>query len=86
MSLRFIAESRKITAIMCGGDVIVVSINEEGAPVGASKMLIPHIQFAFSTTWKAHLTLEFLPQLGILMNQSWQSSLVQTFYPVYDSN
>ena len=35
VSLRFIAESRKISAIMRGGDVIVVSLEEEGAPVGA---------------------------------------------------
>ncbi|KAF8963616.1 IKI3 family-domain-containing protein [Flammula alnicola] len=32
ISLRFMAETRKIAAIMRGGDVIVISIEEEGAP------------------------------------------------------
>jgi len=33
ISFRFMAESRRIAAIMRGGDVIMVSIDEEGAPV-----------------------------------------------------
>lgn len=33
ISFRFLAESRRIAAIMRGGDVIMISIEEEGAPV-----------------------------------------------------
>ena len=33
ISFRFMAESRRIAAIMRGGDVIMISIEEEGAPV-----------------------------------------------------
>ena len=32
-SFRFMAESRRIAAIMRGGDVVMISIEEEGAPV-----------------------------------------------------
>jgi len=35
LSLRFIAETRRIAAIMRGGDVIMISIEVEGAPVRA---------------------------------------------------
>ena len=33
VSLRFLAETRRIAAVMRGGDVIMVSIEEEGTPV-----------------------------------------------------
>ena len=33
ISFRFMAESRRIAAIMGGGDVVMISIEEEGAPV-----------------------------------------------------
>ena len=33
ISLRFMAETRKICAIMRSGDVIVVPVEDEGAPV-----------------------------------------------------
>ena len=33
ISFRFMAESRRIAAIMRGGDVVMISIEEEGAPV-----------------------------------------------------
>ncbi len=38
VSLRFIAEARKIAAIMRAGDVIIVSVEEEGTPVRESKI------------------------------------------------
>ena len=38
VSLRFIAEARKIAAITRAGDVIIVSVEEEGTPVRESKM------------------------------------------------
>jgi elongator complex protein 1 len=36
ISFRFMAESRRIAAIMRGGDVVMISIEEEGAPVRRS--------------------------------------------------
>jgi elongator complex protein 1 len=33
LSLRFIAETRQIAAIMRGGDIIMISVDVEGAPV-----------------------------------------------------
>jgi hypothetical protein len=33
ISFRFMTESRRIAAIMRGGDVVMISIEEEGAPV-----------------------------------------------------
>ena len=33
LSLRFIAETRQIAAIMRGGDIIMISMDAEGAPV-----------------------------------------------------
>jgi len=38
VSLRFIAEARKIAAITRAGDVITVSVEEEGTPVRKSKV------------------------------------------------
>jgi hypothetical protein len=77
VSLRFVGESRKVTAIMRGGDVIVVSVEEEGAPVGAFWALISHIQLAFSSKLKAPSNLEFSQPLGILTSQLWPSSRVR---------
>ena len=48
ISFRFIAESRRIAAIMCGGDVIMISIEEEGAPV-RDLQVVP--VFSFSTSY-----------------------------------
>ena len=54
---------------MRGGDVIVVSVEEEGAPVGALWALISHIQLAFSSKLRALLNLEFSRPLGTLTSQ-----------------
>ena len=41
ISFRFMAESRRIAAIMRGGDVIMISIEEEGAPVRSFQFFQP---------------------------------------------
>lgn len=70
VSLCFVPESRKITAIMRGGDVIVISVEEEGAPVSAFWiLLLYYIQPTFSSKLKAHSNPEFLRLLGILTNR-----------------
>jgi len=62
---------------MRGGDVIVVSVEEEGSPVGEFWVLISYIQGAFSSRLKAHSNLEFSRPLGILTSQLWPSSRVR---------
>lgn len=39
VTLRFMAETRRMCAIMRGGDVIMISIEDEGAPVRLQTVL-----------------------------------------------
>jgi elongator complex protein 1 len=48
VSLRFVAESREIIAIMRGGEVIMISVDEKGAPVG----LILDVNITYSTSFQ----------------------------------
>ena len=48
ISFRFMAESRRIAAIMRGGDVVMISIDEEGAPV-RDLQVVP--AFSFPTSY-----------------------------------
>ena len=50
-SFRFIAESRRIAAIMRGGDVVMISIEEEGAPV-RDLPVVPAFSFSSSYSLK----------------------------------
>ena len=50
-SFRFIAESRRIAAIMRGGDVVMISIEEEGVPV-RDLPVIPVFSFLSSYSLK----------------------------------
>ena len=34
VSLRIVAETRQAVAVMGGGDLVVISVDEEGSPVG----------------------------------------------------
>ena len=50
ISFRFMAESRRIAAIMRGGDVVMISIDEEGAPV-RDLQVVP--AFSFPTSYSS---------------------------------
>ena len=64
------AESRRIAAIMRGGDVVMISIEEEGSPVRYPPV-VPCF-FPFSSSYrlklKAALSPGFWPHRGALMN------------------